>query len=51
MHGVVAEQQKSLRVIGSWEKFADLIITINKGKKSECVYLIELKYNAKKDAT
>ena len=26
MHGVVAEQQKSLRVIGSGEKFADLIV-------------------------
>jgi UDP-3-O-[3-hydroxymyristoyl] glucosamine N-acyltransferase len=51
MRGVVVELQKSLRVIGKGEKYADLVITINKGKKSECVYLIELKYAAKKDAT
>ena len=51
MRGVVVELQKSLRVIGKGEKYADLVITINKGKKSECTYLIELKYAAKKDAT
>ena len=51
MRGVVAELQKSLRVIGKGEKYADLVITINKGKKNECIYLIELKYAAKKDAT
>lgn len=48
MRGVVVELQKSLRVIGKGEKYADLVITINKGKKSECTYLIELKYAAKK---
>ena len=45
------EMQKSLRVPGDCEKFADLVITVNKGKKNECVYLIELKYAAKTEAT
>ena len=51
MRGVVAELQKPLRVPGKGEKFADLVITINVGKRNECIYLIELKYAAKKDAT
>ncbi len=48
---VVAELQKSLRVPGQGANFADLVITVNKGKSSECVYLIELKYIPKNDAT
>ncbi len=51
VRGVVAELQKPLRVPGKGEKFADLVITINVGKRNECIYLIELKYAAKKDAT
>lgn len=44
MRGVYAEMQKSLRVAGDGEKYADLVITVNAGKPDECVYLIELKY-------
>ena len=51
VRGVVAELQKPLRVPGKGEKFADLVLTINRGKRNECIYLIELKYAAKKDAT
>ena len=51
MRGIFAELQKSLRIIGKGEKYADLAVTVNKGKSSECIYLIELKYLAKKDAT
>ncbi len=36
--------QKSLRVAGEGEKFADLVVTVNKGTSNECIYLIELKY-------
>ncbi|WP_295355656.1 AAA family ATPase, partial [uncultured Succinivibrio sp.] len=36
--------QKSLRVVGEGEKFADLVVTVNKGTSNECIYLIELKY-------
>ena len=39
--------QKSLKIRGQGEKYADLIITINKGKINECIYLIELKYITK----
>jgi hypothetical protein len=39
--------QKSLKIRGQGEKYADLIITINKGKINECIYLIELKYMTK----
>ncbi len=49
--GVFAEMQKSLRVIGDGEKYADLVITVNEGKDNECIYLIELKYAAKNEAT
>ncbi|MBQ8706771.1 MAG: AAA family ATPase [Succinivibrionaceae bacterium] len=46
-----AEMQKSLRVPGDGEKYADLVITINEGKANELVYLIELKYIAKSNAS
>ena len=39
--------QKSLQVKGQGEKFADLVITVNRGKSNECIYLIELKYLTK----
>ena len=39
--------QKSLQVKGHGEKFADLVITVNRGKSNECIYLIELKYLTK----
>ena len=51
LRGIFVEMQKSLRVVGKGEKFADLVITVNKGKSNQCVYLIELKYAAKRDAT
>ena len=51
MRGVVAELQKPLRVPGKGEKFADLVITVNRRKRNESIYLIELRYAAKKDAT
>ena len=51
MFGVFVEMQKSLRIVGKGEKFADLVITVNDGTEDECIYLIELKYVAKKDAT
>ena len=43
--------QKSLRVVGEGEKFADLVVTVNKGTGSECIYLIELKYLTKTEAS
>ena len=43
MRGVAVEMQKSLRVVGDGEKFADLVITVNEDKKNECAYLIEFK--------
>ena len=51
MFGVFVEMQKSLRIVGKGEKYADLVITVNDGTEDECIYLIELKYAAKKDAT
>ncbi|WP_019003086.1 AAA family ATPase [Succinimonas amylolytica] len=51
MFGVFAEMQKSLRIAGKGEKYADLVITVNDGTQDECIYLIELKYTAKKEAT
>ncbi|MBO5567171.1 MAG: PD-(D/E)XK nuclease domain-containing protein [Succinivibrio sp.] len=42
--------QKSLRVVGEGEKFADLVVTVNKGTSNECIYLIELKYLTKTEA-
>ena len=51
MFGVFVEMQKSLRIVGKGEKYADLVITVNDGTEDECTYLIELKYAAKKDAT
>ncbi len=43
--------QKSLRVAGEGEKFADLVVTVNKGTDTECIYLIELKYLTKTEAS
>ena len=51
MDAVLSEMQKSLRVVGDGEKFADLVITVNVGQENECIYLIELKYVTKTDAT
>lgn len=48
---VFVEMQKSLRVAGDGEKFADLVITVNKGACDECIYLIELKYLPKSKAS
>ena len=39
--------QKSLKIKGQGEKYADLVITVNKGTINECIYLIELKYITK----
>ena len=50
MRGVFVEMQKSLRLVGEGEKFADLVITVNEDKINECTYLIELKYVTKTDA-
>ena len=43
--------QKSLRVVGEGEKFADLVVTVNKGTSNECIYLIELKYLTRTEAS
>ena len=43
--------QKSLRVAGEGEKFADLVVTVNKGTSTECIYLIELKYLTRTEAS
>ena len=51
MDGIFAEMQKSLRIVADGEKYADLVVTVNKRESNECVYLIELKYAAKNDAT
>ena len=51
MDVVFSEMQKSLRVVGDGEKFADLVITVNVGQDNECSYLFELKYVTKTDAT
>lgn len=51
MRGVFVEMQKSLRLVGDGEKFADLVITVNEDKINECTYLIELKYATKTDAS
>ena len=45
--GMYVELQKSIQVVGEGEKFADLVITVNKGFGNECIYLIELKYLTK----
>ncbi|WP_281071762.1 AAA family ATPase, partial [Succinivibrio dextrinosolvens] len=44
------KMQQSLQVPKLGEKFADLVITVNKGLPTECIYLIELKYLTKKEA-
>ncbi len=51
MDAVFSEMQKSLRVVGDGEKFADLVVTVNVGQDNECTYLFELKYTTKTDAT
>ena len=49
--GKAAELQKPLHVVAKGEKYADLVVTVNIGKSNECIYVIELKYSSKKDAT
>lgn len=51
MKGVFVEMQKSLKLVGKGEKFADLVITVNGGTSRESVYLIELKYSTKAQAS
>ena len=51
MRMLLVEMQKSLRIVADAEKFADLVVTVNKGESNECIYLFELKYAAKTDAT
>ncbi len=51
MRTVYVEMQKSLRVVGEGEQYADLVITVNADSPSECTYLIELKYVGKTQAT
>ena len=46
----IVNMQKSLQVKGEGEKYADLVITVNRGKINECIYLIELKYLTKTEA-
>ena len=45
------EMQKFLMVTCSGEMFADLVITVNRGRSNECIYLIELKYITKTEAS
>ena len=45
------ELQKSLLISGAGEKYADLVITVNEETEDECIYLFELKYIAKTNAT
>ena len=51
LRGIIVEMQKSLIIASKGENFADLVITVNKGKSNECIYLIELKYSTKAKAT
>ncbi len=51
MDTVFSEMQKSLIVIEDGEKFADLVVTVNVGWDNECIYLFELKYITKSNAT
>ncbi len=46
----IVNMQKSLQVKGEGEKYADLVITVNRGKINECIYIIELKYLTKTEA-
>ena len=43
--------QKSLRVAGKGENFADLVVTVNRDSDEECIYLFELKYLTKTEAS
>lgn len=45
------KMQQSVQVPKKGEKFADLVITVNKGLDNECLYLIELKYLPKGKAS
>ena len=51
MDAVFSEMQKSLLIVGDGEKFADLVVTVNADQDNECIYLFELKYITKTDAT
>ena len=48
---LMAEMQKSLRVAGEGEMYADLVITVDNGTGNKCIYLIELKYSSKSEAS
>lgn len=50
MVNTYVKMQQSVQVPKKGEKFADLVITVNKGTPEECIYLIELKYLTKKQA-
>ena len=43
--------QQSVQVPKKGQNYADLVITVNRGTDLECVYLIELKYLTKTDAS
>lgn len=43
------KMQSSLQIPRKGEKFADLVITVNRGMSNECIYLIELKYLTKSE--
>ncbi len=45
------KMQQSVQVPKEGERFPDLVITVNKGLPDECIYLIELKYMTKKEAS
>ena len=45
------KMQQSVQVPKKGEKFADLVITVNRGTDDECIYLIELKYLTKGKAS
>ena len=51
LRGIMVKMQKSLRIVGKGEKYADLVVTVNKGKGNECTYLFELKYATLSDAS
>ncbi len=51
LRGIIVKMLKSLRIDSKGENFADLVITVNKGKSDECIYLFELKFSSKTRAT
>ena len=47
----IVEMEKALKICGKGEKFADLVIIVNKNKTNECIYLFELKYLTRTEAS